>query len=91
MSRCAAGLAPGGTIVIKDNILDLGQVGDEDKSNLHGGTWLVDQEDNSVMRTKPHLDELLLKRCRLKLVAHGVARLDCDELHPVHSYALRPQ
>jgi len=91
LKRCAAGLAPGGTIVIKDNVLDLMQVADDDRSNLHASTWLVDQDDNSVMRTKKHLEELLTGRCRLKLVAHAVARLDCDELHPVHSYALRPQ
>ena len=44
LQRCRAALAPGGLIIIKDNVIDGPAEG------LVSGKYLVDHEDNSVRR-----------------------------------------
>jgi len=83
LCRCKAALAPGGLIVIKDNVPQ------ESTEDLEGGTYLVDHVDNSVMRSQAHLEEMLTKTCGLELLEHAEAQLGNEELQPVHSYALR--
>ena len=84
LARCRASLAqPRGVLIIKDNVVEA----DTDEV-LEDGAFLVDREDNSVIRTRPYL-ERLLERCGFEVLQRSQAVLDCDELHPVFMYALR--
>ena len=86
LGRCVAGLKPGGLIVIKDNVID----GPRDDLHLAEGKYLIDHEDNSVMRTMAHLETLLYQRAGLKPLARAEALLGRDDLHPVYNIALQP-
>ncbi len=79
LGRCRAALAPGGLIVVKDNVQE------EEESD----TYLVDDDDNSVMRTREYFEKMLTERCGFEIVVQARARLKCSELHPVRTYALR--
>ena len=81
LMRCRTALAPGGIIVVKDNICEE----DPDKHSR----YIVDDEDNSVMRTKAYLEQILVSRCGLTILYQTKAKLRCEELHPVQTYALR--
>ena len=84
MERCKAGLAPGGVIVIKDNVID------GPGEHLTEGKYLIDHDDNSVIRTMTHLEAILYKRAGLKPLARAEAILGRDDLHPVFNIALQP-
>ena len=57
---------------------------------LDSGRFLVDSDDNSVMRTHEHFGALLRKRCpRLELLQRIEAELEHEEIHGVWMYAFR--
>ena len=62
LGRCCDGLAPGGMIIIKDNVLDGPCAG------LVGGKYLVDHDDNSVRpasKARPRGDKAASRACLL--------------------------
>ena len=79
-------IADGGVIVIKDNVVD---TKDFDPGELEAGAYLVDYDDNSVIRKRPLL-RAIFERCALKVIADAPSRLGRDDLHPVHAFALVP-
>ena len=86
LKRIRASLADGGVIVIKDNVVD---TKDFDPGELEAGAYLVDYDDNSVIRKRPLL-RAIFERCALKVIADAPSRLGRDDLHPVHAFALVP-
>ena len=84
LGRCVTGLAPGGLIVIKDNVID------GPGENLTEGKYLIDHEDNSVIRTMSHLETLIYQQAKLKPLARAEAMLGRDDLHPVFNIGLQP-
>mmetsp|Transcript_19310 Transcript_19310/g.62984 ORF Transcript_19310/g.62984 Transcript_19310/m.62984 type:complete len:237 (+) Transcript_19310:113-823(+) len=88
LTRCKAGLATGGLIVLKDNILDH-SCPDKLERGPGAALYLVDREDNTVIRSREYLD-VLLQRCDLRHVCTSrTAELGAAELYPVGLYALR--
>ena len=81
---CQRALAPGGLIVLKDNVID------GPGEHLTEGKYLIDHDDNSVIRTMVSLEAILYARAGLKLLARAEAILGRDDLHPVFNIALRP-
>ncbi|KOO20818.1 zinc carboxypeptidase family protein [Chrysochromulina tobinii] len=93
---CREALAPGGVIVLKDNVIDelKGPKG------LVDGRYVVDELDASVSRTRSHLLDLV-NEAGLAIVASATANLKSEELdgllknngwsemHPVAMLALR--
>lgn len=78
LGDCKQALAPGGVIIVKDNVLE----------NLEDGMdYLVDEEDKSVIRSREALLHLL-QNAGLNVMAAADARLDCEGLHPVMCLAL---
>jgi len=85
-ARCRQGLAPGGLIVLKDNILDPLSCNQElDKT----GRFLIDEDDNSVIRAREHMINLLTRRCEFQILKQADAELRRDDLFPVLMAALR--
>ena len=88
LRRCRAALAAeGGLIVLKDNVIDEADVRRQNLE-LDSGRFLVDEADKSVIRTRPHLLQLL-ERAGLQVVAHEDASLGREDLQPVTMIALR--
>lgn len=87
LRRCRASLAPNGVIVVKDNVADADTLSDQEE--LHAGTFLVDDEDGSVIRLRPHLERLFDVSGLERVATRPAAELHCDELHPVATYVLR--
>lgn len=85
--RCKAALAPGGLIVIKDNVLDR-RSALADGLELDSQRFLVDEDDKSVIRTRDHLNAVL-GRTGLEVLAARDAELGRTDLHPVVNMALR--
>jgi len=93
---CRGALAPGGMIVLKDNVIDV-VIGPK---GLIDGRYMVDEEDASVSRTRSHLLDLV-REAGLRVVAsttsdfQSEAMSDClsqngwQEMHPVAMLALR--
>ena len=93
---CQRALAPGGLIVLKDNVID--EV--KGSKGLLEGRYMVDADDASVSRTRGHLLDLV-NEAGLELVASATADLESQELstclsandwtemHPVAMLALR--
>ena len=89
-------LAPGGLIILKDNVIDVVK----GPKGLTDGRYIVDEEDASVSRTRDHLLELV-REAGLSVVAATTANLESEELpaclsangweemHPVAMLALR--
>mmetsp|Transcript_2106 Transcript_2106/g.6601 ORF Transcript_2106/g.6601 Transcript_2106/m.6601 type:complete len:239 (+) Transcript_2106:82-798(+) len=90
LQRCRKGLAdPGGLLVIKDNVFDVQSCTDAWEKGSDGAKYLVDQNDNSVIRSREHF-KALLDRCGLQQVCPPRnADLGTDELYPVEMHALR--
>ena len=87
LSKFAGALAPGGLIVLKDNVFERGGIGTADAVD---GRYLVGEEDSSVVRTKTLLVSLATSsRSGLRLVASADAELADPSLYPVVSLALR--
>merc|ERR1711998_393601 len=87
MARCKQALAPGGIIVLKDNIMDPETTAHPlDKS----GRFVVDEDDNSVIRAREHMMRLLTAESGLAVVKQTEAQLFRDDLFPVLLCALRP-
>ena len=96
LADCQRALAPGGLIVLKDNVID--QV--KGSEGLLEGRYMVDAEDASVSRTRGHLLDMV-HEAGLSLVASATADLESQELstclsandwtemHPVAMLALR--
>eukprot|EP00928_Gymnodinium_smaydae_P071822 TRINITY_DN55302_c0_g1_i1.p1 TRINITY_DN55302_c0_g1~~TRINITY_DN55302_c0_g1_i1.p1 ORF type:complete len:235 (+),score=56.47 TRINITY_DN55302_c0_g1_i1:263-967(+) len=73
--RCQKGLADGGVICIKENV-------------ILDGRWMVDWEDNSVARTDEQL-KAIFQRAGLTIVHEARQQVWSEELLPVKMYALR--
>ena len=96
LADCQRALAPGGLIVLKDNVID--EV--KGSNALLEGRYMVDADDASVSRTRSHLLDLV-NEAGLSLVATATADLESQELraclsandwtemHPVAMLALR--
>ena len=96
LADCQRALAPGGLIVLKDNVID--EV--KGSKGLLEGRYMVDEEDASVSRTRSHLLDLV-HEAGLSLVDSATADLESQELstclsangwaemHPVAMLALR--
>ena len=74
--RCAAGLRPGGLIVLKDNCAE-------------SWTFVVDKEDSSVARC-PEYIRLLLHLSGLVIAKEKKQTDFPKDLYPVHMFALAP-
>lgn len=86
-ARLKQGVAPGGLVVLKDNILDPDATSQELDPT---GKFLVDEDDCSVIRSRAHMLHLLTDKCGMEVLGTPhEANLDCDELFPVLCVALR--
>jgi len=86
MDRCKQSLAPGGLIVLKDNIMDPKLTSlPLDKT----GRFIVDEDDNSVIRAREHMINMLTRSCGLTILKQKDANLRRDDLFPVLLCALR--
>jgi murein tripeptide amidase MpaA/SAM-dependent methyltransferase len=96
LADCKRALAPGGVLVLKDNVID--EV--RGAKGLVDGRYMVDEEDASVSRTRDHLLRLV-GQAGLSVVAATDANLESEELstclsvngwtemHPVVMLAMR--
>ncbi len=77
IQRCVSGLAPGGVVVIKDNVIEGADQ-----------TFYLDLSDNSVCR---HLSYLyaLLELSGVQVILEQIQQGFPEELYPVHMLALR--
>ena len=102
LRECQAALAPGGMIVLKDNVIDVESIPKGVEKSLIDGRYMVDEEDASVSRTRAHLIDLM-HEAGLAVAASETAKLyeseslnDClsqngwQEMHPVAMLALVP-
>jgi protein N-terminal methyltransferase len=96
LADCQRALAPGGLIILKDNVID--EV--RGPKGLVDGRYMVDEEDASVSRTRHHLLQLV-GQAGLSVIASTDADLRSEELstclsangwtemHPVVMLAMR--
>eukprot|EP00927_Polykrikos_kofoidii_P067995 TRINITY_DN63407_c0_g1_i1.p1 TRINITY_DN63407_c0_g1~~TRINITY_DN63407_c0_g1_i1.p1 ORF type:complete len:319 (+),score=63.18 TRINITY_DN63407_c0_g1_i1:77-958(+) len=76
LRRCQKGLREGGMICVKENVVLTGK-------------WTIDRDDNSIMRTDKHYQEIF-QRAGLKIVRDMRQTCWPTDLYPVKMYALQP-
>mmetsp|Transcript_24746 Transcript_24746/g.77780 ORF Transcript_24746/g.77780 Transcript_24746/m.77780 type:complete len:138 (+) Transcript_24746:1960-2373(+) len=71
LADCQRALAPGGLLILKDNVIDVVR----GPKGLVDGRYMVDEQDASVSRTRDHLLELV-GQAGLSVVASTDANLE---------------
>ena len=93
LRECTRALAPGGLLVLKDNAFESSKIDAETRSEVVDGTYLVSEQDSSVIRTLEHLVSIVRAGCHVgsacDLVATTHAKLNDPELCPVVTLAVR--